>query len=52
MTYKAKVAVCSEIHKKTPNKAGTMWSYWMLNLAVRKQTGRLWKVNTEHSAVP
>ena len=43
MMYKAKVAGCSEIRtkKNTQRKAGTMQNFWMLDLAVRKETARL-----------
>ena len=45
MIYKAKVAVCSEIRKNTQRKACTMQNFLMLNLVVRKETARLWKIN-------
>jgi hypothetical protein len=43
MTHKAKDAVCSEIRtvQNTQRKANTMLRFLMLNLMVRKETGRL-----------
>jgi len=43
MTYKAKVAVCSEAIIKQ-RRASTTYYFLMLNLVVRKETARLWKV--------
>ena len=44
MLYKTKDAVCSEMRTKHKRSVGTMQSFWMLNLAVRKVTARLQKV--------
>ena len=41
MLYKATVAVCSDIRTKHSSQ-----SDWMLNLAVRKETARILKINT------
>ena len=41
MTYKAKVAVCSEILTKHLTQSEHLVEFWMLNLAVRKETARL-----------
>jgi len=49
MTYKANVAVCSEILQNPQCKEGTMQNFWMLNLMVRKEIPRLLKVNTKNS---
>jgi hypothetical protein len=38
MTYKAKVAVCSEIHTNTERKASTMENFLMSNQVVRKES--------------
>jgi len=45
MTYTAKVAVCSEIRTKQSAQNEHRVEFWMLNLVVRKETARLWKVN-------
>jgi hypothetical protein len=45
MTYKAKITVCSEIHMKTFCVI-TMQNFVMLNLVVRKVTGRLFRLNS------
>ena len=42
MQYKEKVAVCSETYKCN---VINIQNSWMLNLVVRKVTGRLWKDN-------
>jgi len=42
MLYEEKFAVCSEVHYKTcTGKVITMQNSWLLNLVVRKVTGRL-----------
>jgi len=46
MLYTAKVAVCSEMVQNNRRKASTMWNFWMLNLVVRKERARLWKVKS------
>jgi hypothetical protein len=48
--YKAKVAVCSEIHTITEGTARTMQIFLMLKLAVRKETARLETVNMQENA--
>ena len=45
MTYKAKVAVCSDIRTKRSSQSECHVEIWMLNLVVGKETARLWKVN-------
>jgi len=42
--YIAKVALFSEIRTNTLRKSSTMYSFWTVNLAVRKETSRLEKV--------
>ena len=41
----AQVAVCSEIHTKHWKQNEHHVEFWMLNLVVRKEITRLWKVN-------
>jgi predicted transcriptional regulator len=41
MIYKAKFTVSSEIHKKHIHNVITKQNFLMLNLVVRKETGRL-----------
>ena len=41
MLYKAKVAVCSDIRTKHSTQNERHVEFWMLNLAVRKDTARL-----------
>ena len=41
MTYKAKVAVCSDIRTKHLTQSERHVEFWMLNLAVRKEIARL-----------
>jgi hypothetical protein len=42
MTYKAKAALCSEIHTKHSTQSeSTMENFLLLNLVVRKETVRL-----------
>ena len=45
MMYKAKVAVCSEIHKKHSTQSKHHIEFFILNLVVRRETARLQKVN-------
>ena len=45
MTYTPKASVRSQTHTNTQRKASTMWKFCVLNLAVRKDTVRLFKVN-------
>jgi hypothetical protein len=45
MTYKAKVAVCSEIRTKHSTQCQHYVEFLMLNLAVRKENSRNWKDN-------
>ena len=40
MMYEATVVVCAEI-QNIQSKASTMYNFWMLNLAVRKETAWL-----------
>jgi hypothetical protein len=44
MTYTAKIAVCSEIRTKHSTQSEHHIEFWILNLVVRKETARLWKV--------
>jgi len=44
MTYKAKVAVCSEIRTEHPTQSEHRVEF-KLNLVIRKETSRLLKVN-------
>jgi hypothetical protein len=44
MLYKAKVAVCSQIHTKHSMQSEHNLEILMLNLVVRKETARLYKV--------
>jgi len=44
MMYKAKAAVCSEIRTKHSAQSEHHVEFWMLNLVVRKETTKLWKV--------
>jgi len=46
MTYKAKVAVCSDIRTEHSTKS-TMQNFWMLNLVVSRETARIWKVKVK-----
>jgi hypothetical protein len=41
MMYKAKAAVCYEIHTKHSKQSEHHVEFWMLNLVVRKETARL-----------
>jgi len=41
MTYKAKVAVCSEVPKNTQRKASTMWNFLILNQVLCTETAKL-----------
>jgi hypothetical protein len=41
MLYKEQVAACSEIHVEHKCNVIAMQNSWMLNLVVRKVTGRL-----------
>ena len=41
MLYQAKAAVCSQIHTKRSTQSEHHVEFWMLNLAVRKETARL-----------
>ena len=45
MTYTAKAAVCSEIRTKHSTQSDHHVEFGLLNLLVRKETDRLWKVN-------
>jgi hypothetical protein len=45
MAYTAKAAVCSEICTKHSTHSERHVEFFMLNLVVRKETARLWKVN-------
>jgi len=41
MMYKAKMAVCSEIRTKQSTQSEHRVEFWLLNLAVGKETDRL-----------
>jgi len=45
MTYTTKVALCSEIRTKHSTQSKHHVEFCFLNLVVRKETARLWKVN-------
>jgi hypothetical protein len=45
MMHKAKVAVSSEIATKHSTQNEHPVEFWMLNVVVRKEIARLWKVN-------
>ena len=41
MMYKAKVAVCSDIHTKHSTQSERHVEFWILNRVVRRETARL-----------
>jgi hypothetical protein len=49
MTYKGKIAVCSEIRTKHSAQSEHRVEFWLLNLVVRKEVTRLWKVSLTHT---
>jgi uncharacterized metal-binding protein len=50
MVYDAKESVLRSL-QNTQSKASTMYNFWMLNLVVRTETDRLWKVNMTRNGV-
>jgi len=51
MMYKPKVTVCSDNRTKHSKQSEHHVEFWILNLVLRKETARLWKVKFTHESV-